>query len=149
MRLIVQRVSSASVTLVDSNKTVGKIDIGLLVLVGVKKGDTEKDAEILAEKLSKLRVMADLPAQAGEHGKMNLTADNFLIVSQFTLYADTKGGNRPSFINAASPTEAREIYDYFVGKLKEKEVKVETGSFGDFMKIAADLNGPVTIILET
>ncbi len=142
MKLVVQRVNSASVTLVDSNKTVGKIGQGLLVLVGVKKGDAQKDAEILAEKLSKLRVMAD------ENKKMNLVAEEFLVVSQFTLYADTKGGNRPSFINAASPTDAREIYNYFVGKLKERGIKVETGNFGDYMKIAADLNGPVTIILE-
>ncbi len=143
MRLVIQRVKSASVRVVATEEVVGKIDKGLFVLVGVKKGDTLKNADILAEKLAKLRVMADAD------GKMNLTANEFLIVSQFTLYADTGGGNRPSFINAAAPVDAQKIYERFVTKLKELNIKVETGSFGDDMKISAILDGPITIILES
>ncbi len=142
MRLVVQRVSQASVEVKD--KVVGQIDNGLFVMVGIKRGDSEKEAETLAEKLLKLRVMSD------REGKMNLSIKDVkaevLVVSQFTLYADTSGGNRPSFINAALPEEARKVYDYFVEKLKGKGIKVETGSFGDYMQINAKLDGPVTII---
>ncbi len=142
MRLIIQRVEKAKVIKVETGKVVGKIDKGLFVLVGVKKGDTEKNADYLAEKLSKLRVMAD------SQDKMNLIAKEFLVVSQFTLYANTKDGNRPSFIDAALPTDAAKIYEHFTSKLKSLEVKLETGSFGDYMKIDCILDGPVTIILE-
>ena len=127
-------------------KVVGEIGKGYLTLVGIKKGDSKKEAELLAEKLSKLRVMAD------KEGKMNLSLKDLdayvLVVSQFTLYADTSGGNRPSFINAALPEEAKKIYEHFVVKLKDFGVKVETGSFGDYMEIEAKLDGPVTITLE-
>lgn len=143
MRLVVQRVSEALVK-VESGEVVGKIDKGLFVLVGVKEGDKLQDAEILAEKLFKLRVMADA------EGKMNLSVNDvsgeFLVVSQFTLHADTSGGNRPSFINAADPKEAKEIYQRLVAKLKELGAKVETGSFGNHMDIKLKLNGPVTIL---
>ncbi len=144
MRLIISRVSRASVKA--NGKTVGQIAKGLFVLVGVKKGDTEKNAEELAEKLAKLRVMAD------KEDKMNLSvkdiAGEILVVSQFTLYGDTKGGNRPSFIQAAEPETAKRIYEKFVMKVREKGIKVETGSFGDYMEIEALLDGPVTILLE-
>ena len=144
MRLIISRVSRASVKA--KGEIVGQIAKGLFVLVGVKKGDTEKNAEVLAEKLSKLRVMAD------KEDKMNLsvkdTAGEILVVSQFTLYGDTKGGNRPSFIQAAEPETAKRIYEKFVRELREKGIKVETGSFGDYMEIEALLDGPVTILLE-
>ena len=144
MRLVVQRVSKASVSVKDS--VVGKIDKGLFVLVGVKEGDTEKDAEILADKLAKLRIMADIK------DKMNLSVKDvrgeILAVSQFTLYGDTSKGNRPSFIKAADPRLAERIYNHFVEKLKELDVKVETGKFGEYMEIEAELDGPVTIILE-
>lgn len=137
MKLVVQRVKEASVG-------TAKIGKGYLVLVGVKKEDTLEDAELLANKLVKLRVMAD------ENDKMNLSikdADGeILVVSQFTLYADTSGGNRPSFINAASPGEAKKIYEYFVNKLKESGIKIKTGSFGDYMEIEATFDGPVTIL---
>lgn len=146
MRLIVQRVKKAKVTAVESGKIAGQINHGYLVLVGVKKGDTMKDAEELAEKLIKLRVMSD------KEGKMNLTvADtgaSMLVVSQFTLYADTSSGNRPSFINAAGQEEAKQIYGHFLKNLKDAGIKVETGSFGDYMEIEALLDGPVTIIYE-
>ena len=145
MRLIVQRVKSASVKEEDS--VVGQIKKGLLVLVGVKKADTQRDAEALAEKLSKLRVMAD------KEGKMNLSVKDIraeiLVVSQFTLYGDTSGGNRPSFIDAALPDDARKVYERFIAKLKELELSVETGSFGDYMQIKTELDGPVTIIIES
>lgn len=143
MRLVVQRVSEASVK-VESGEIVGEIAKGLFILVGVKEGDTLKDAEVLAPKLFKLRVMAD------PEGKMNLSVGDasgaFLIVSQFTLHAETSGGNRPSFINAADPKVAKKIYEHFVAKLKEMGAKVETGSFGDYMEISTKLDGPVTIL---
>lgn len=144
MKLVIQRVESARVLV--GRKVVGEIGKGLFVLVGIKKGDQRQDAEALVEKLSKLRVMAD------PEGKMNLSLPDvdgeFLVVSQFTLYADTKGGNRPSFIDSEEPKVAKEIYEHFVSKLKDKGLKVETGSFGEYMKIEAKLDGPVTIILE-
>ena len=119
MRLVVQRVSKAVVTRVEDTQrpdvkkeVVGEIEKGLFVLFGVKKGDTEKDAEILANKLFKLRVMSD------SEDKMNLSVNDvngkFLVVSQFTLYADTSGGNRPSFINAALPADAKKIYEFLL-----------------------------------
>jgi D-tyrosyl-tRNA(Tyr) deacylase len=144
MRLVVQRVEKAKVIKVDDGSIVGEIGKGLFVLVGFKKGDTEKDAEVLADKLSKLRVMAD------KEDKMNLSVNDvngkMLVVSQFTLYADTGGGNRPSFINAEEPKRAKELYEYFIAKLREKGLTIETGSFGDYMKIEAILDGPVTIL---
>ncbi len=146
MRLVIQRVSQASVKKVETNKIVGQINHGLFVLVGIKKGDSFKEAESLAEKLAKLRILSD------ENDKMNLSIldkkEEILIVSQFTLIAETKGQNRPSFIGAALPAEAKEIYDYFVNKIIEKRIKVETGSFGDYMEIETVLDGPVTILLE-
>lgn len=141
MRLVVQRVLSASVS--TNGKVVGGIDKGLFVLVGIKKGDTEASAERLLDKLAKLRVMSDT------NDKMNLTSDTFLVVSQFTLYANTKDGNRPSFVEAEEPGKAKILYDCFVNRLKEKNVNVQTGSFGDYMEIKAELDGPVTIVLET
>lgn len=145
MRLIVQRVNKAHV-LVDE-KIVGQIDGGLFVLVGFKKGDLEADVDLLTEKLLKLRVMSD------ESNKMNLNVvdakKELLIVSQFTLYANTKDGNRPSFIEAENPARAEALYNYFVEKLKESGLNVQTGRFGHYMNISADLDGPVTIALET
>ena len=145
MRLVIQRVTKAVVKV--GNKQAGKIDKGLLILGGVGKEENRSQAEALAEKLSKLRVMAD------GKGKMNLSVSEakgeFLVVSQFTLYADTSGGNRPSFIKAAEPALAKEIYEHFLAKLKENGVNVATGSFGDYMNISAELDGPVTIILES
>jgi D-tyrosyl-tRNA(Tyr) deacylase len=147
VKLVVQRVKNASVKVIETGKIAGKIGKGLFVLVGVGKGDSTDKAKVLAEKLVKLRVMAD------EQDKMNLSVGDvggeMLIVSQFTLYADTSGGNRPSFINAALPEEAEQIYNYFVKKLKELGAKVQTGSFGDYMEISCVLDGPVTIILDT
>lgn len=144
MKLVVQRVEKAKVVRVVDKKVVGEIGKGVFVLVGFKKGDSEKDVEVSAEKLLKLRIMAD-----GE-GKMNLSVRDVdggvLIVSQFTLYANTKDGNRPSFIDAEESSKAEDLYELFICKLKEKGVKTATGSFGDYMQIEAKLDGPVTII---
>jgi D-tyrosyl-tRNA(Tyr) deacylase len=144
MKLVVQRVKKAKVIRTEDKKVVGEIGLGLFVLVGFKKGDNEKEVEILSDKLSKLRVMSD------KNDKMNLSTQDvggsILVVSQFTLYADTVGGNRPSFINAEEPVKAKSLYELFITKLKEKGMKVETGSFGDYMEIEAVLDGPVTII---
>ncbi len=146
MKLVVQRVKKASVTRVSDQKVVGRIDLGLFVLVGFKKGDTDETVELLADKLSKLRVMSD------ENEKMNKSVSEvggkMLIVSQFTLYADTKGGNRPSFINAEDPEKAKKLYEFFISKLKSNGIIVETGSFGDYMQIEAVLDGPVTILYD-
>jgi D-tyrosyl-tRNA(Tyr) deacylase len=145
MRLVIQRVNNADVSVKGKNKVVGKINKGLFVLIGVTEGDSKEDAEKLAEKVSKLRIMAD------ENGKMNLSIKDVegevLIVSQFTLYADTKKGNRPSFIKASVPGLAKDIYEYFVAQLKERGIKVETGEFGAYMEIDTELDGPVTILL--
>jgi len=144
MRLVVQRVNEASV-IVDNN-VISKIARGYLVLLGIKQGDTKAQADSLAIKLSKLRVMGD--AQE----KMNLSlvdaGAKVLIVSQFTLYADTSKGNRPSFVKAAKLSDANKLYKYFIQKLTKLGIETEAGSFGDYMKIKSELDGPVTILLE-
>lgn len=146
MRLVIQRVSEAKVTRVKDGEVMGEIGLGLFVLLGIKKGDTQKEVEILSDKISKLRVMGDAS------DKMNLSVKDvnakILVVSQFTLYADTSAGNRPSFVNAEEPLRAKELYEYFVDQLKKKGIDVETGSFGEYMKIETVLDGPVTIIYE-
>mgnify|MGYP000273977877 CR=1 FL=1 len=145
MRLVIQRVKEAKVSVKEKDNVVGKIKKGLFILIGVTEGDSKEDAEKLAEKVSKLRIMAD------KEGKMNLSIKDvdgeILVVSQFTLYADTRKGNRPSFIKASAPGLAQDIYEHFVAQLKEKGIKVETGEFGAYMKIDTELDGPVTIIL--
>ncbi len=144
MRLVIQRVKSSKVAV--ENKTVGEIGPGLLVLLGIGEGDILDSVDALVHKLVKLRVMAD------EQGKMNLSIKDVggevLVVSQFTLYADTSAGNRPSFVKAAKPETARPLYELFVQKLKEEGVKVATGSFGEYMQIESLADGPVTILLE-
>ena len=144
MRLVVQRVKNAKVDV--DNKTVGSIDKGFLVLLGVTHSDTKETADYLVKKLCNLRVFED------ENGKMNLSLKDvegkLLIVSQFTLYADCTGGNRPSFINAAKPDMANELYEYFCNECKNKGIEVERGIFGADMKVSLLNDGPVTIILE-
>jgi len=128
------------------NKIVGEIGQGFLVLLGVGPEDNEEIADFLVDKLCNLRVFED------DNYKMNLSIKDIkgelLIVSQFTLYADCKKGNRPSFINAARPEQAEALYEYFKTKCKEKVEKVESGVFGAHMKVDLINNGPVTIILE-
>ena len=145
MKVVVQRVSSASVS--TGGNIVGQIGKGLFLLVGVGQEDSASKADALAGKLLKMRVMSD------ENDKMNLSIKDsqgeILVVSQFTLYADTTGGNRPSFIKAASPELAKQVYERLIEKLRESGLKVETGSFGSYMDIEAKLDGPVTIVLES
>ena len=142
MRALIQRVKKAKVLV--GCEIISEIGKGFLILLGVKVGDTETDVNFLAEKIANLRIMAD------SQDKMNLSIQDvkgeILVVSQFTLYADVSGGNRPSFINAALPLDARKIYEGFVTKLKESGIKIETGSFGDYMETNVILNGPVTIL---
>ena len=139
-----QRVTHASVEV--DNKIVGKINEGFLVLLGVSPTDTRETADFLAEKLYNLRVFQD------DEEKMNLSIKDIngelLIISQFTLYADCRKGNRPSFTDAAKPEQAEELYEYFKNKCREKVKKVESGIFGAHMKVDLLNNGPVTIILE-
>lgn len=144
MKLVIQRVTNASVTV--ENKIIGKIEKGFLVLLGVGPEDTEKEADYLVQKLIRLRIFKD------ENDKMNLNIKDIegelLIVSQFTLYADCSGGNRPSFTNAAKPEKANELYEYFIQKCEEENIKVEHGEFGADMKVELLNDGPVTILLE-
>ena len=144
MKLVIQRVKHSSVTV--DNKIVGKIEKGYMVLLGVGPEDTTKEADYLVQKLIKLRVFED------ENGKMNLSLKDIngelLIISQFTLYADCSGGNRPSFSNAAKPDKANELYEYFVEQCRNQNIKVECGIFGADMKVELLNDGPVTIIME-
>lgn len=145
MKLVIQRVKHASVTV--DNNVVGKIENGYMVLLGVGPEDTKSEVDYLVQKLVKLRVFED------ENGKMNLsikdTDGELLIISQFTLYADCTGGNRPSFTNAAKPDKANELYEYFIQKCKNENIKkVEHGIFGADMKVELLNDGPVTILLE-
>ena len=144
MKLVIQRVRNAKVDV--DGKTVGSIEKGFLVLLGVTHTDTKETADYLVKKLCKLRVFED------EDGKMNLSIKDvrgqLLIVSQFTLYADCSGGNRPSFVNAAKPDLANELYEYFCEKCKEEQIEVQKGIFGADMKVSLLNDGPVTIILE-
>lgn len=145
MKAVLQRVTNASVK-VDGN-IVGEIGKGFLVLLGAGCGDTEKDCEKLADKISKIRLFED------EDGKMNLGAGDIdgeiLVISQFTLYADSRKGNRPNFMNAMEPKEAERLYEYFVSLLDGKFTKIQKGIFGADMKVELLNDGPVTIILES
>ena len=144
MKLVIQRVKNAKVEV--DNNLIGSINKGFLVLLGVTHKDTKENAEYLVKKLCNLRVFGD------ENGKMNLNIKDIggelLIVSQFTLYADCSNGNRPSFIEAAKPEIANELYEYFCDKCKENNINVEKGIFGADMKVNLLNDGPVTIILE-
>ena len=145
MKLVVQRVLSSKVEV--ENKIVGEIQKGFMVLCGITHNDTEKEADILARKVCNLRVFED------ENGKMNKSLKDIggklLIISQFTLYADSmSSGNRPSFINAARPEKAEPLYEYFLKKCEEEGVEVEKGIFGADMKVSLVNDGPVTITLE-
>lgn len=143
MKLVVQRVNNAKVEVDD--KIVGKIDKGYMVLVGIKKTDTTKEADYLANKLMKLRVFED------ENDKMNKSIldinGEILLVPQFTLYGDVSHNNRPSFSDAMKPDKASQLFEYYSNKCSEK-VHVETGEFGAFMEVSLLNNGPVTIIIE-
>ena len=144
MKFVIQRVKEAEVKV--DGQTTGKIDDGFLVLIGITHTDTKEIADYLIKKLINLRIFKD------ENDKMNLSLNDvkgsLLLVSQFTLYADCSGGNRPSFVEAAKPDFANELYEYIISECKKKVEKVETGIFGADMKVSLINDGPVTIILE-
>lgn len=144
MKFVIQRVKRAKVE-VDNNIT-GQIENGFLVLIGITHTDNKEVADYLIKKLINLRVFED------ENGKMNLSIKDvkgsLLLVSQFTLYADCTGGNRPSFVNAAKPEFANELYEYIINQCKNEISNVQTGIFGAHMDVSLENDGPVTILLE-
>ena len=143
MKLVIQRVTQSKVVV--SNKTIGQIKKGYLILVGFKVGDTSEKAIEMAEKLINLRIMAD------KNKKMNLsladTKGELLLISQFTLYADTSS-RRPGFTKSAKPELAKKLFNQFVNECKNSGIKVQTGEFGAYMQVVLNNDGPVTIILE-
>jgi D-tyrosyl-tRNA(Tyr) deacylase len=146
MRIVIQRVSEAAVKI--EGNIVGEIQKGLLVLLGIEHEDTEKDADYLLQKLINLRIFSDAD------GKMNVSVQDVnggvLVVSQFTLHAATKKGNRPSYIRAARPEQAIPLYEYFLASLQQQFTgKIQTGQFGADMKVALVNDGPVTIIMDS
>jgi D-tyrosyl-tRNA(Tyr) deacylase len=146
MRIVVQRVSEASVRIDD--EIVGQIDAGMMVLLGIEEADDQSDADWIIQKIVGLRIFND------EEGKMNKSIaeinGRFLVVSQFTLHASTKKGNRPSYIRAARPEEAIPLYEYVIHQLGIiSETKIETGKFGADMKVSLLNDGPVTVIIDS
>ena len=145
MKAVLQRVTNASVT-ADGIPT-GKIEQGFLILLGVDNGDNEPDADVLADKISVLRVFED------ENGKMNLSLSDIggsvLVISNFTLCADCRKGRRPSFTNAAPPARADELYEYFCDKIDKNGIPVQKGVFGADMQVSLVNDGPITIILRS
>ena len=144
MKIVLQRLSRASVKVAD--EIVGSIDQGMLLLIGFSSNDTQDSILPTLEKIVKLRIFSD------EEGKMNKSVldvnGSALLVSQFTLYADTKKGNRPSFIEAARPEQAIPLYEFFIAEMKKRISKVETGIFGADMKVELVNDGPVTIVFD-
>lgn len=144
MKVVVQRVSSSSVSV--GGEIVGKINQGLLILLGITHTDTEQNADWLVNKIINMRIFSDL------EDKLNLSlkdiAGSILVISQFTLYAEAEKGNRPSFTSAARPEIAKPLYEYFIDKLKLNNILVESGIFGADMQIELINDGPITIILE-
>lgn len=145
VRAVLQRVSSAEVSV--DGRVVGRIGRGLVVLLGVAREDTEDDAAFIAARTLGMRLFADA------EGKMNLALNQvggeLLVISQFTLLADTNSGRRPSFIRAAPPEDARRLYEHFLSLARKANVKVESGEFGAMMALALVNDGPVTIILDS
>ena len=146
MRIVIQRVSEASVKIDERIK--GEITNGLLILLGIEHSDDTTDADWLIQKICGLRIFSDL------EGKMNLTTQDvngqFLVVSQFTLHASTKKGNRPSYIRAARPEQAIPLYEYFINTLKTlSNTNIESGEFGADMKVSLVNDGPVTILMDS
>ncbi len=145
MLAVIQRVKSASV--ISDGEPTGSIDKGLMLLLGVKKNDTENDALLLAEKIAKLRIFSD------DNDKMNLSVKDIgggaLIVSNFTLCANYAHGNRPDYMEAEKPPRANELYEYFVSLMRERISSVGTGVFGADMEITMKADGPVTIVMDS
>lgn len=144
MKAVIQRVSRAKVSVKD--KIISQINDGLMILLGVAKGDTEHQTKDLARKCANIRIFED------QNGKFNLSIRDMdaeaLVVSQFTLIADTSHGRRPSFTNAEEPERAKELYELFIAELNKLEVPTKGGIFGERMVISLNNNGPVTIIME-
>lgn len=144
MKLVIQRVNHAAVAV--DGKTIGQINKGLLIFLGVSNVDTEELCDRFVEKISKLRIFED------QEGKTNLSIKDvngeLLVISQFTLYADCKKGNRPSFVNAGKPDLANKLYEYFVEQCKKNIDVVQTGEFGADMKVSLENDGPFTIVLD-
>ncbi len=145
MKALLQRVSGASVSV--AGEVVGEIGRGLVIFVGVASGDTEKDAQYLVQKTVNLRIFSD------EEGRFNLSVldikGELLLVSQFTLLADTRKGRRPSFVEAAPPAQAEQLFGKFVEQASATELKVETGRFQQYMQVEIHNDGPVTIMLDS
>ena len=148
MRALVQRVSEAGVKIISADYQQG-VGIGLVILIGIKNGDTEKSADYIADKCCALRIFED------EYKKMNLSLKDIdgeaLVISQFTLYGDTSHGNRPGFTDAAKPDDANKLYEYFVSRVKLNlgDRKVKTGVFGEMMQVKIINEGPVTLMVES
>ena len=144
MRALVQRVRKGSVTI--ENKLNGSIGQGLIILLGITHKDAEKDADFVADKCVDLRIFED------ENGKMNKSLEDvggsILLISQFTLYAATRKGRRPSFDEAARPEHAKPLYEYFIRRLRSRGINVETGIFGAEMQVEIHNDGPVTMMVE-
>ena len=145
MKALLQRVTRASVSV--AGEVVGGIGRGLVIFVGVASGDTEKDVNYLVPKIVNLRIFAD------DEGRFNLSAldikGELLVVSQFTLLADTRKGRRPSFVEAAPPVQAEELFERFVEQARATGLKVETGRFQQYMQVEIHNDGPVTILLDS
>ena len=145
MKALLQRVTSASVSV--AGEEVGRIGRGLVVLVGVASGDTEKDAQYLVRKITGLRIFAD------DREKFNLSAldigGELLLISQFTLLADARKGRRPSFIDAAPPEQAETLFRYFVDQARGSGLKIATGRFQQYMQVEIHNDGPVTLMLDS
>jgi D-aminoacyl-tRNA deacylase len=145
MKAVVQRVTESRVTV--DNRLIGSISRGLVVLLGVAHGDTEKDADYLCDKIIHLRIFED------DAGKMNRSLKDIdgeiLVVSQFTLLGDCRKGRRPSFIDAANPETANQLYEYFVNRIRQNGIRTQTGKFRAMMAVSLVNDGPVTLIVES
>ncbi len=145
MKAVIQRVSKGTVTV--NNEIVGKVDKGFVVFLGVGHEDTEEDAAYLAKKIANMRIFED------DQGKMNLSLNQVnggvLIISQFTLYGDTRKGNRPSFVNAAAPEHANKLYEYCIKLIKEFGIPTESGVFQAEMLVEIHNDGPVTLVIDS